>query len=377
VLSKALNSIYDTLANITFAIFKLKKIKPIKKNTMKKLNTFILSSIIILLSHDTIAQCVTDQFYLGTDTRMSPIGSDTLAPDGQSFKAGQSGVLSFVALDISATNDTCTLSTMDVRIDIIDGDTIAGTKLASEVFTIPVDFARTLDTFNFTNPAIVTATQMYTIAFTLVPGQNCGNGEPDLIWYFEFPTSFWTNTGGIQYQNGVITSLGNTQYFTTCVDTSCIINTSVTDNSPILTASATGVNYQWLDCNNNYAIISGETNQSFTTTTNGSYAVEISGLNCIDTSACIVVTNISIIENSFENSLVVSPNPTLGNFAIDLGKNYSTTTVSITDLNGKQVHNKTYNQTQLINLELNEPTGVYFLTVQTNEKKAVIKVIKQ
>lgn len=163
--------------------------------------------------------CTVDQIYMGTDTRQSIVGSDTTQPEGQSFKAGMTGAIYSVYLDISASNPGCSISNMNVRVDILQGDTVAGTKLASQVYTRPVTFSRMVDTFNFTSPAIVTAGQMYTILFSLEPGQSCGSAEPQLIWYFEFPTNFWTNTGGKQYQNGVVTSLGNTQYFATCVGT--------------------------------------------------------------------------------------------------------------------------------------------------------------
>ena len=75
----------------------------------------------------------------------------------------------------------------------------------------------------------------------------------------------------------------------------CVVNTYVANNSPILSAiNYSYASYQWLDCNNNYSIISGENNYEFNTTFNGNYAVEITYNNgCVDTSACYVVGNIS------------------------------------------------------------------------------------
>jgi len=175
--------------------------------------------------------CSIDQSFLGGDTRPSTIGSNTALPDGQSFKAGMSGALYSVSLDLSANNPGCLLSNMDVKMDILNGSGIGGTVLASQTFSLPTNFSRSLQTFNFSSPAIITATQMYTIIFTLLPSQDCGSGEPNLIWYFQFPTGYWSATGGTQFENGVITSLGNTQYFRTCVGPACFINDQ-TVNTP-------------------------------------------------------------------------------------------------------------------------------------------------
>ena len=47
------------------------------------------------------------------------------------------------------------------------------------------------------------------------------------------------------------------------------------------------------------------------------------------------------------------------------------------DLTGKIILTKTYTDSQLINLKLDEPTGVYLLIVESAEKKAVIKLVKE
>jgi para-nitrobenzyl esterase len=144
-----------------------------------------------------------------------------------------------------------------------------------------------------------------------------------------------------------------------------------------ITANNSSASYQWLDCNNNYTIISSETSQSFTATTNGNYAIELSENGCTDTSACIVISSVGIIENNFGNELLVYPNPTDGNFSIDLGKNLNSTTITITDLSGKIIQSKKYNDSQILNLKIKEPVGVYLLIIESENKKAVIRLIKE
>lgn len=61
-------------------------------------------------------------------------------------------------------------------------------------------------------------------------------------------------------------------------------------------ADATGVTYQWVDCDNNNAPINGETNQSYTPVNTGNYAVEITSATCTSTSDCFIVDYTGIDE---------------------------------------------------------------------------------
>ena len=84
-----------------------------------------------------------------------------------------------------------------------------------------------------------------------------------------------------------------------------------------------------------------------------------------------------IVENSFGDGLVVYPNPTNGNFSIDLGAVYENTQVFITDISGKLIESKTIAQSQVLNLSINEPAGIYLVTIQSGELEAVIQIVKE
>jgi len=155
------------------------------------------------------------------------------------------------------------------------------------------------------------------------------------------------------------------------------IDSSVTQNGITLSADLAGAAYQWLNCDNSFSIITGETNQSFTASVNGNYAVEITINGCVDTSACFTVNTVGIVENDFGNSLLIYPNPTNGNFIIDLGLNYESIAVRITDVNGKLIQSNSYNNSQLMELKLKEPAGVYLLVIESGDKKAAIRLIKE
>ena len=91
----------------------------------------------------------------------------------------------------------------------------------------------------------------------------------------------------------------------------------------------------------------------------------------------IVTSSLDIIENNFGNTLLLYPNPTDGNFSVDLGENLNSTIVTITDLSGKIIQLKKYNDTQLLNIKINEPAGVYLMVIESENKKAVIRLIKE
>jgi hypothetical protein len=154
------------------------------------------------------------------------------------------------------------------------------------------------------------------------------------------------------------------------------VNSAVTQSGALLTANETGATYQWLDCPG-MTVINGETNQSYTATANGDYAVIVTINGCSDTSTCYTVTGVGMIENDFGKGLLLYPNPTDGNFSIDLGDHYASIKITITDITGKIIQSDNYTESQLIILTLEEPAGAYLLIVESGEKKAVIRLVKE
>lgn len=152
------------------------------------------------------------------------------------------------------------------------------------------------------------------------------------------------------------------------------VNSSVMQEGALLTASE-GATYQWLNCSTMMPI-SGATNQSYTATSSGDYAVIVTNNNCKDTSICYTITVVGVIENNFGHQLLLYPNPTDGNFAVALGDHYSYVKITITSINGKVIESKMYNESELINLQLEDPAGVYLLIIESDDKKAVIRLVK-
>lgn len=154
------------------------------------------------------------------------------------------------------------------------------------------------------------------------------------------------------------------------------IDSSVTQAGSILTATESEASYQWLNCEGNTPI-DGAIDQSYSVTSSGNYAVIITQNECSDTSACYSVVATGIIENDLSNEILLYPNPTDGNFTIDLGEISRSARITITDLRGKIMHTTAYHNSQMLNLEFENPDGVYLLFIESEEKKGVIRLIKR
>ncbi|MDT8411643.1 MAG: LamG-like jellyroll fold domain-containing protein [Vicingaceae bacterium] len=157
------------------------------------------------------------------------------------------------------------------------------------------------------------------------------------------------------------------------------IDNSVTNNTPTLTANQSGATYRWLDCDNSNAVINGETSQSFTATTTGNYAVEITVGNCVDTSACENIIVVGIDEEKTNFNVSIFPNPTDGLITINFNDGLNQeTNYTITSIEGKVITTQTNITTNNIVVDLsNESKGVYFLKINSENKNAVYKLIKQ
>jgi len=67
-------------------------------------------------------------------------------------------------------------------------------------------------------------------------------------------------------------------------------------------------NFQWLDCESNFAPLIAEVNPTFIASSNGNFALEMSNGDCRDTSECIAISNVGI-NNPIQKVFVIYPNP--------------------------------------------------------------------
>ena len=143
-----------------------------------------------------------------------------------------------------------------------------------------------------------------------------------------------------------------------------------------LVAGLSGATYQWVNCITNEIIV-GETQQSFTPSQTGVYAVIISDAGCVDTSACLFidvvdVTNIEELKSSFSFN-----NPAHDQLIITLNNPTNELVLNIYNTLGELIyHNAAIDDNKiLINIQQWE-AGLYYITllddVLVSSQKVVI-----
>jgi hypothetical protein len=154
------------------------------------------------------------------------------------------------------------------------------------------------------------------------------------------------------------------------------IDTEVLEYGDILFSVEPDALYQWINCEDNYRPLEGQMSPAFTPIISGNYAVIISHNGCIDTSNCISVIMTNLDENS-DQKILLYPNPNNGSFFIDIGNDFSNAMITISDMKGNVLHKIEGINSQKTELKLEYPPGIYIITVNTGNKKAVFTVVKE
>ena len=154
------------------------------------------------------------------------------------------------------------------------------------------------------------------------------------------------------------------------------VNTELTlSGNETLTASANGAIYQWLDCSNNFSPITGETNQSFVPSISGTYAVQVTENDCVDTSDCIELMLTGLDEINLFSDLSIYPNPTEGELVVDLG-NLKNPELEVYTVLGELVAAYRTIEERQFSFQLDGLAGVYFVRVRIGEASRVFRVLK-
>ncbi|MGR7813226.1 T9SS type A sorting domain-containing protein [Lacinutrix undariae] len=200
----------------------------------------------------------------------------------------------------------------------------------------------------------------HTITYTFTTANGCTNAASDDVEVFALPTVAFTTlsdlcidagvqaglgggtaTGGV-YSGAGVTDDGNgttyafdpavagvgthtiTYTFTNangCTNAASdnvevfSLDITITQNTAVLTANQAGATYQWYECPS--TLLTGETNQSFTATSNGDYKVVITTGTCSLESACVTVSSLSLTDvDKIDSKFSMYPNPVSNNVKI-------------------------------------------------------------
>jgi len=150
-----------------------------------------------------------------------------------------------------------------------------------------------------------------------------------------------------------------------------VVNVGITYEDDILSANNVNGTYQWVDCDNYYSHIEGETDRIFAPQTNGNYAVIITEGLCSDTSECQLCLGI----NTFvANNVKVYPNPANSELFVEISENADG---QIIDALGRVIIDiNLLNGVNIVNIN-NLTNGIYYLKIRFEDKKEnTVKIIK-
>jgi uncharacterized repeat protein (TIGR03803 family) len=153
------------------------------------------------------------------------------------------------------------------------------------------------------------------------------------------------------------------------------VDTAVVQDRLILISLDGTADHQWIDCNNANLPMEGETHITFTAHKNGRYAVMVTHGVCSDTSGVYEVLGTGVTDPASQG-ITLYPNPTAGNFIIDLGRIYTEVRVTITRYDGEVIQSELIRNKQKIGIDLDEPPGIYMINVAGENMEKNFKVIK-
>jgi hypothetical protein len=163
---------------------------------------------------------------------------------------------------------------------------------------------------------------------------------------------------------------GLSSFTENCVTPSNLIAIMM-DNSA--SAVATGVTYQWINCAGNVPI-AGATNQSFSASESGSFAVIVSDGECSDTSECFTA-DLSGIDGLNTSGFSIVPNPSNGIINIELATTISNAMITITALNGQVIETFTTSSASTSRDLSYLNDGIYLISVATENGNTTKRIV--
>jgi hypothetical protein len=134
-----------------------------------------------------------------------------------------------------------------------------------------------------------------------------------------------------------------------------------------------GATYQWLDCINGNAPINGATNQSYTATQNGLYAVTVTENQCTITSTCTTINTVNS-NSEMEITLQVYPIPFTNQLTISSDQRISF--VQLVNLEGRVLIESSPKALETHISPEQLCSGVYWLEIKTENGHKTIQLVK-
>ncbi|HRZ43251.1 MAG TPA: DNRLRE domain-containing protein [Bacteroidales bacterium] len=156
------------------------------------------------------------------------------------------------------------------------------------------------------------------------------------------------------------------------------LDNTTTLNGIVLSANQSGATYQWVDCELGMTPIAGATQQTYTPSINGSYAVIIQKNGCIAISPCTHVSGIKVQENGNNDHFNLIPNPADETVNVLLTGETGSVVIEVYNADGQLVYTNSYILPGSIKVNLTGmSSGVYLIRANTGEKIYSQRLVKR
>jgi hypothetical protein len=233
-----------------------------------------------------------------------------------------------VSIPWSYVTSTCS-ETIDVSqeryILPLDFDVDFGLSASDEVVGIEIVFLLTSGAPDLAGAYIIGPPCSST--FSQVDAEACNS--------YTSPSGNYTWTASGSYNDTITNAEGcDSILFIGLIITGGVDASASLTSGTTISANLAGATYQWLTCPGLLPIV-GETDQDYTATTNGEYAVIVSDGLCTDTSECIAVSQANLESLQGAGFVSVYPNPTENVFFIEYDDAVSIKSMAILDAQGR------------------------------------------
>ena len=175
----------------------------------------------------------------------------------------------------------------------------------------------------------------------------------------------------------LISKDGSDDYFVLKLGSCQHLDLSISQTDNTLSVGETDGFYQWLNCDDDYDLVDGANQQSFTPAELGNYAVLVLSEGCLDTSECVDMTMSGIEPQIRPELFQVWPNPTNGTINVKLDSEIaSACDIIIRDVTGKVVGK--YKKTNMIDFKYILPNvkGLYTVELVTKNSRLITSVVR-
>ncbi len=156
------------------------------------------------------------------------------------------------------------------------------------------------------------------------------------------------------------------------------VDTAVTVNDIVLSANAIGAIYQWLDCDNAMAQISGASAKDYTVGLNGHYALKITVNNCVDTSACYAISTVGLKSNYIKAQFKIFPNPSSGEFIVQCPQSLQQAKLMVYDALGRLLIQTNLKGGIQQRIDLTTMAkGIYLVEIEVGDQRFTQKISKE